>query len=420
MKRALLCIAVVASLVAGGGEIEILQPTGKEPVWLMSKLKMDYLRLPLAERVRKFADAGERGILAAEPNAPKPVLVSWAWKPSDGDTAPVFSVSLRRMLADGSSVPVAFASARETYAFFDNLEIGTKYEVSVDAVSGGRRLASAKRVFETDATAPRLLNVPGIPNVRDLGGRVGLGGRRMRQGIVFRTAGLNDNPEDIDFLDWDECRAEFDAGTLTNRPCWQAGHMAKIYRGEVDANDWHRVPIANARGRERLTDESRRMMLEVLGVRTDLDLRGTGEVKGMTVSPLGDRVRWINVGMTAYSGLAKPRGKELVKACLDVFLDETNYPIAFHCIGGQDRTGTLAFIIEALMGVDEDELNKDWECSGFSNAGNWFRHETLFNQILDVMSKYPGTNMCEKAEAYVRDCGLTDDDIAKLRGLLLE
>ena len=38
----------------------------------MSKRKMDYLSLPLAERVKKFADAGERGILAAELLKPDP------------------------------------------------------------------------------------------------------------------------------------------------------------------------------------------------------------------------------------------------------------------------------------------------------------------------------------------------------------
>ena len=193
---------------------------------------------------------------------------------------PVFEVALRRCFSDGSSAPVDFACARETYTFFDNLEIGTTYEVEVSAIAGGRRLATATRKFTTDATAPRLINVPGIPNVRDLGGRVGLDGKRMRQGLIYRTAGLNDNPEEIDFLTWAQCRAEFDAGTLTNRPCWQAGHMANIYRGLHPSNDWHRVPIDWNRGRERLTDEARKIMLDKLGIRTDLDLRGAGEVAG--------------------------------------------------------------------------------------------------------------------------------------------
>ena len=87
---------------------------------------------------------------------------------------------------------------------------------------------------------------------------------------------------------------------------------------------------------------------------------------------------------------------------------------------GKDRTGTLAFLLEAMLGVDDEELNRDWECSGFTNPGAWFCHEKLFNQIYDVINKYPGANTREKTEAYLRECGLTDADFAKLRKLLLE
>ena len=41
--------------------------------------------------------------------------------------------------------------------------------------------------------APRLIRVARVPNVRDLGGRVTEDGRRVRQGLLFRSAGLNDN-----------------------------------------------------------------------------------------------------------------------------------------------------------------------------------------------------------------------------------
>ena len=41
-------------------------------------------------------------------------------------------------------------------------------------------------------------------------------------------------------------------------------------------------------------------------------------------------------------------------------------------------------------------------------------------QLYDVLGRYPGKTTREKAEAYVKDCGLTDADIAKLREILLE
>ena len=36
--------------------------------------------------------------------------------------------------------------------------------------------------------------------------------------------------------------------------------------------------------------------------------------------------------------------------------DENRYPVYIHCTGGADRTGTLAFLINALLGVGEDDL----------------------------------------------------------------
>ena len=62
MKRPTVCvIAAAASLIvscAAAGELVILQPMGKDAVWLMSKRKMDYLSLPLAERVKKELEPG--------------------------------------------------------------------------------------------------------------------------------------------------------------------------------------------------------------------------------------------------------------------------------------------------------------------------------------------------------------------------
>lgn len=46
---------------------------------------------------------------------------------------------------------------------------------------------------------------------------------------------------------------------------------------------------------------------------------------------------------------------------LRVFANPDNYPIIFHCRGGADRTGSLAFILNALQGVSEADLIKDYE-----------------------------------------------------------
>lgn len=44
-----------------------------------------------------------------------------------------------------------------------------------------------------------------------------------------------------------------------------------------------------------------------------------------------------------------------------VLADKENYPVYFHCIAGADRTGTVAFIINGLLGVSYEDLTRDFE-----------------------------------------------------------
>lgn len=61
--------------------------------------------------------------------------------------------------------------------------------------------------------------------------------------------------------------------------------------------------------------------------------------------------------------------KEIYQKIFNLLGNENNYPIYIHCIHGADRTGTLAFIINALLGVGIDDLTKDFELTTFSSSG---------------------------------------------------
>ena len=45
-----------------------------------------------------------------------------------------------------------------------------------------------------------------------------------------------------------------------------------------------------------------------------------------------------------------------------------NKPIIFHCGAGADKTGTLAVMIEAILGVSEGDIGKDYELTSFSTG----------------------------------------------------
>jgi len=229
----------------------------------------------------------------------------------------------------------------------------------------------------------RFRHLPGVPNMRDLGGLVGLDGRRIRRGLLYRSAGLNGNaPRRV---------------VSTNA----AGKAVYEYYGK---------------GAERLTDERRALARRIFGIRTDLDLRSDGECHGMTGSPLGPETKWVHVPSGAYGDFLARR--ESVQKCLAVFFDEQNYPIVFHCISGADRTGSLAYLLEALLGVSDDDLALDWELTAFCVGPNW-RH-SQFDALLASFAKCPGTNARERAESVVRSLGYTDVDIARFREFMLE
>ena len=234
----------------------------------------------------------------------------------------------------------------------------------------------------------RWRHLPGIPNMRDLGGLKGLDGKTVRTGMIFRSGGFNDN-------------AKYKLVDDKEKP----GKQKREYYG---------------RGKDRLTDETRRFQIENFGIKTDLDLRTDGECNEMTGSPLGPQTKWAHSVSKSYGSFHDKDGKAATKRNFALFLDEKNYPIGFHCIAGADRTGSLAYLLEALLGVSDEDLVLDWELTAFHNPNHKFAHADRYDKLVAGFGKYPGANARERAEGYVKSLGFTDEDIAKYRKIMLK
>lgn len=135
----------------------------------------------------------------------------------------------------------------------------------------------------------------------------------------------------------------------------------KIYRG-YNIND--------------ITEEGRRILLEDLGVTLELDLRGyefqnNNNSLDLPQNVLNGQVQYVNLSpvMFMFDQRTRQAGitADLYRAALKIIIQElTNGgAVFFHCIGGADRTGTLAFLIEALMGVSESDMSKEYEMTTF-------------------------------------------------------
>lgn len=367
---ALLLAACHVSLAA---TLSIVSPADKAVVPLLSADQKAYLDMGRAERRAQFADYAARKRIAKFGDRPQKVTLDWRLSGTNGTERVRYAV---RVASEPGGVPFWQGETEKTHMRLDNFEAGRTYSWRVTAKTDQGEV-SAGGTFATEDRAPRMIHLHGVPNMRDIGGRKGLDGRRVRQGRIYRSAGLNSNA--------------------------------------TKAKDGTMKP-----GKERLNDAARKYAKKTLGIRTDIDLRSDRECYGMTGSPLGPEVAWLHVSSSAYSGFHKPASKEAFAKVFRAFLDAERYPIVFHCIAGADRTGSLAFVLEALLGVEEDELYKDWEVTGFDKSKLDFRHETRFDKLVKGFDAYPGATIRERVEAFVKSCGFTDADIARLRELMLE
>lgn len=424
--RALVAVLVLSGVfLVRADDFALVSPAADAVVPLVPAPYKAFLSGDRVTRCRQLEDPSWRKAIAADAEN-KPLGVKFAWKGVEGGTLDV------RRKADGIVFfAVTIPSNEQTVA---NFEIAREYVWRVTAPDG--RVRSG--VFRTEDFAPRMIDWAGVPNVRDLGGRKGLGGRRVRQGRIYRSAGLNNNAE-WKFLGEKELRAAFADGTLEEKIAATVDSDGRPRDAKTEAKKvadfiqkdsglpakWidrrFLIPGSATPGRSRLTEEARLFGCKTLGLRTELDLRTHREVYGMKGSPLGPDVKYVHIRSTEYAAINADWAREAFAKDFRLFLDRANYPIIFHCIAGADRTGTLACILNGLLGVDEEELYRDWEVTGLPRGDTNFTHRKLFDRlIVGVFGKYEGRALNDRIEAYVLSCGITKEEIETFRTIMLE
>lgn len=249
----------------------------------------------------------------------------------------------------------------------DDLKVLTDYSYKVVAYKEGKEIASAEGHFKT-AKSPRTINIDNVSNTRD----IAFFSDKLKQGMIYRGGMLDE-----------------------------------------------------------ITKKGKKDSLKKYGIKTDIDLRVDGEGTAGTESPLGDKVNYYTIAGAYYvetpMNVKDPVYQKNMADTIKIFADENNYPIYFHCAIGRDRTGTLAMVLEMLLGATYNDLLADYEVSFFSEGGckDSSSPEVMYTHIsalYDFLSTYKNEDKkkspAECAQMFLLDIGVTQEEIDSIKKIM--
>lgn len=259
------------------------------------------------------------------------------------------------------------------------LKVGTKYYWRVTAKDeGGAKVVSDVREFTTLDNHPRMIGWPSL-NCRDMGGGENADGVKVRQGLVFRGQKAHG-------------RSLFDASKLTTM------------------------------------DEFKWFYVEMLGIRTDLDLRGKDESD--SAEKQFNCLGFEHFGCQHFYHpiypyhIGLPDIKVKIAEIFRVMTKIENYPIYFHCAVGSDRTGTIGVLLDGLLGRTDEQIYNNYELPTFNQNLPRLRYcrkaAGMFGELDPKTSKMGGATIRENVVKYLKGIGLTDDELNAIRDIMLE
>lgn len=250
----------------------------------------------------------------------------------------------------------------KNFITFYNLEANQTYYWKVTEIDKNKKTESSVYSFKT-GNYPRLIRVNGISNFRDIGGYKTEDGKMVNQGMVYRSSNFD-----------------------------------KIgSKGKKD--------------------------IQSLGIKSDFDIRHYGEGTGGTKSPAG--LKYIHIPGVQYNSIKKKiNSRKRITREMKVFANRENYPIVIHCAQGKDRTGTLVFLLNGLLGVNKKDLFHDYALSFLSkNKGKHHKQRMQqLEELCEYMENYKDKNkpLSYNIEQFLMDYGMTRAEVMNIKSIMVK
>lgn len=307
---------------------------------------------------------------------PLPIAINWEGSKSNTNKKPKYFIV---DIYEGNSETPWYTRSNITnfdQDEFYNFKLDTEYQYQVTAYySDALQFKSEKKAFRTTDKGPRNLYVNNVMNIRDLGGH------GIKQGLIYRSGRFNED-EDLD-------------------------------------------------GASLLDEQSKDVLLNTLKIKTEVDLRRPGENGNIKASPLGETVSYNHLPMY-YGGenvltYVGERNSFLydnparIKEFFELLSDRNNYPIDFHCAIGKDRTGCMAYLIEALCGIEEEYLYRDYLFSNFAKISGICKTEDIDDRYGATLKAYEGETLQEKTYNYLNKViGVSTEKLDEIKDILID
>lgn len=301
---------------------------------------------------------------STENSRPNAITFSWEYELPQDDNLFLLKISENEDLSDCWEYEI-----NDNHYDVYNLKVGTKYYWNVSTLQNN--YSSEISSFMTSLDNPRNLYIDGITNVRDIGGWMIDEHTRVRQGLAYRCGRLNKSSSD----------------TL-----------------EVE-----------------ITEEGISQMNDYLGIKSEIDLRlvNNNEVGKYTQSALGEEINYYQCPM-GYNGNYLENNKLMVKKVFSLLSDKNNYPLMYHCNIGTDRTGLITYMLNGLLGVDQEDLFIDYEFSNLGKIDGTRNRNSLISNYVYTLNLSSGNTLSEKIANYLLNIGINQIQIDTIIDLFTE
>ena len=291
----------------------------------------------------------------------------------------------------------------ETTVNLKNLFVNQKYYLKISADG-----QESEVINFTTGDYPRWIDARPMFNVRDMGGYMTDSGRRVKQGLVFRGGEI-----------------------ASNTSGWYGSQTYRDDLGNTNAKDSH-IETQTAASKAVFRDiVFRNQAGNVAGVEIDLRAQSEcgkdGRYNACGFAENGD-ISYNRQSLSSYyRGMTN--GKNYMKNIFEAIAQADTKPVYYHCYGGADRTGTVGFVLGALLGMSYTDLVIDFELTSYSSNPSRNYRSHLRNgpwnewpgMIRDLgWTKANNKTMKQGAEEYLKSCNVSQNTIDTIRSIMLE